>query len=411
MSARPQFHPRETNRMLRRLAVASVLFTAACAGQQKPDAAQGANKPTSTEERVRIGNQPAFDVASCFPRELSLPAANQGVLVGALLTTRPQVMECLVDPKNRGAAAKTVVTVKSTASETGVTHAISGENLPPPGQQCVQGVVDGIKWQPLAKGAKPEETTTTFEHDTASSAAVTFGLNEGSDYSGAIRLAQKGWCDCYANFKTAAPPVLTAKLTLTKGQQAPEVAFEPSGNTEGDQLAACLQQKMAAVPATINTDKLTYPHRFIHFHSGATEAATNMPPPLRFYHLEVVRNQRAADAAIAFGARTNAAETYDAVVAKYNKTKDYKLLTELTSKCQALVEAAQGWVKALEAQQAVDQATVTLVSELKATDEGWAPVETASQTALSNTQKDLQAAQARADADQKACPKVSYKGK
>ncbi len=397
--------------MLRRLAVASVVLTAACAGQQSKPDAQGGGQPTSTEERVRIGNQPAFDVASCFPRELSLPQANQGVLVGALLTTRPEVMECLVDPKNRGPAAKTVVTVKSTATDAGVTHAVSGENLTPTGEQCVQAAVDKVKPQPLAKGAKPEESTTTFEHDTASSATVTFGLNEGSDYSGALRLAQKGWCDCYANFKTAAPPVLTAKLTLTKGQAAPEVAFEPSGSTEGDQLAACLQPKIAAVPAAINTDKLTYPHRFIHFHSGATEAATNMPPELRFFHLEVVRNQRAADAAIAFGARSNAADAYDAVVAKYTKTKDYKLLNELTSKCQALVEAAQGWVKALEAQQAVDQTTVSLVTELKAKDEGWAQVETASQTALANTQKDLTAAQQRADADQKACPKVSYKGK
>ncbi|HZI16843.1 MAG TPA: hypothetical protein VE153_41130, partial [Myxococcus sp.] len=127
--------------MLRRLAVASVLFTAACAGQQKPDAAQGANKPTSTEERVRIGNQPAFDVASCFPRELSLPAANQGVLVGALLTTRPQVMECLVDPRSRAGGETTKVTVTASVTDQAGAHTVTGENLTPEGQQCVQAAV------------------------------------------------------------------------------------------------------------------------------------------------------------------------------------------------------------------------------------------------------------------------------
>lgn len=414
MSAPSQFHPMENNRMLRRLVVASVVFTAACAGQQKPaESADTAAKPQTTEERVRIGNQPAFDVATCFPRELTLPASNQGVLVGAMLTTRPEVLECLVSPQNRGPAEKTVATVKTTVTDAGGTHAITGENLTPTGTQCIQAVVDKlVQPKPLAKGAPPLESTATFEHDTTASATVKFGVNDGSDFSGAVRLAQQGWCDCYATYKAQTPPVLTSHMTLTKGQPVAEVTFDASGSTEGDQLAACLKTKIVAVPAKLSTDKLSYPHRFVHFNSGATEAASALPPQLRFFQLEVVRNQRAADAAIAFGARAAAAESFEAVVAKYQKTKDYKLFDELAGKCNALVEAAQGWVKALEAQQAVDQASVALVQELKTTDaEGWTPVETASQTALTNTQKDLTAAQARADADQKACPKKSYKGK
>ncbi|GEN08174.1 hypothetical protein SAMN05443572_106401 [Myxococcus fulvus] len=415
MSAPSQSYPRENNRMLRRLVVASVVFTAACAGQQKPaeDAAANGNggKPVSTEERVRIGNQPAFDVASCFPRELDLPPSNQGVLVGAMLTTRPEVLECLVSPSNRGPAEKTVVTVKTTVTDTSATHAISGDNLTPTGQQCVQGVVDKlVKPKLLAKGAAAVESTATFEHDTGSSASVKFGVNDGSDFSGAVRLAQQEWCDCYAGYKGATPPVLTSHVTLVKGQPTAEVTFDASGSTEGDQLAACLKTKVLAVPAKVSTDKLTYPHRFVHFNSNATEATSSLPPQLRFFQLEVVRNQRAADAAIAFGARAAAAEAFEAVVAKYQKTKDYKLFDELSGKCNNLVEAAQGWVKALEAQQVVDQASVALVQELKTTDaEGWTPVETASQTALTNTQKDLSTAQARVEADQKACPKKSYK--
>ncbi|MCP3165587.1 hypothetical protein [Myxococcus qinghaiensis] len=397
--------------MLRRLVVASVVFTAACAGQQKPaENADTAAKPQTTEERVRIGNQPAFDVATCFPRELTLPPSNQAVVVGAMLTTRPEVMECLVAPTSRGAAEKTVVTVKTTVTDASATHAVTGENLTPEGQQCIQAVVDKlVKPQPLAKGAQPLESTSTFEHDTTSSSSVKFGINEGSDYSGAIRLAQPGWCDCYANAKDSTPPVLTARVTLVKGQPLSEVVFEPSGSTEGDQLAACLKTKLAAVPAKATSDKLTYPHRFVHFNSGGSEASSTLPPNLRFFQLELIRNQRAADAAIAVGDRVNTALSYDGVVKKYNATKNTGLVQEMTSKCKAYVEAAQGVVKALEAQQSVDQASLTLVQELKATDaEGWAPVETASKAALDATKEDLTKASSEAQSAPGLCPKVSY---
>src|SRR4051812_15473449 len=121
--------------MLRRIAIASVIFTAACAGQQKP---AGSAAPTTVQEKMRITNQPVFDVAYCHPRDLALPQPpNQGILVGALVSTRSQVMECLVDPKNRGPAASTKVTVKTHVTDAEATHTIVGENLTPDGQKCI----------------------------------------------------------------------------------------------------------------------------------------------------------------------------------------------------------------------------------------------------------------------------------
>ncbi|HVG57590.1 MAG TPA: hypothetical protein VNA24_03490 [Hyalangium sp.] len=392
--------------MLRRLAIASVLVTAACAGQQKTgdDAAAAA----TVQERMRITNQPYFDVALCHPKQLTLPQPpNQGILVGALVSTRPQVMECLVNPKHRGPAASTKVTVKTSVTDQAATHTITGENLTPEGQQCIQAVVNkAVQLQPLAQGTAPVEAETQFIHELNNSPSITFGINDGSDFSGEVRLAQEQWCDCYAGFADKAPPVLTAKITLKKASPTPaDVTFEPSGSTEGDQLAACLKQKILALPAKVKSDELSFPHRFVHFHAQVSEPAANLPPELRFYQLEQVRSQRAADAAIAFGTRANAAETYDAIVSKYQKSKDWKLVPELKEKCAALVKAADTWVTALEAQLAVDQATVTLVSELKAKDEGWATVETASQGSLTNTQKDLETAKQRRQADEGACPK------
>lgn len=393
--------------MLRRLALASTLFTAACAGQQKMGDVASAAAAT-VQERMRITNQPVFDVALCHPSQRELPQPpNQGILVGALVSARPQVMECLVDPKHRGPAQTTKVTVKTSVTDQAATHTITGENLTPEGQQCIQAQVDkAVQFQPLAQGAAPVEAETQFIHELNNSPAITFGINEGSDFSGQVRLAQPQWCECYAGYTTQAPPVLTAKITLKKASPTPaDITFEPSGSTEGDQLAACLKEKIAALPAQVKSDEVSFPHRFTHFHALATEPAANLQPEMRFYQLELVRGQRAADAAIAFGARANAAEAYDAIVAQYQKKKDWKLVPELKAKCAALVKAADTWVSALESQQAVDQATVTLVTELKAKDEGWANVEAASQTTLANTQKDLETAKQRRQQDEAACPK------
>ncbi|MFL5349624.1 MAG: hypothetical protein ACJ8AT_32920 [Hyalangium sp.] len=391
--------------MLRRLAIASVIFTAACAGPQKP---AGPAAPTTVQEKMRITNQPPFDLASCQPRQLTLPPPpNNGLLVGALLSTRPQVMECLVDPKNRGPAQTTKVMLKTSVTDQAATNTITGENLTPEGQKCIQTLVDkAIQLQPLEKGAKPVEAQAEIIHELNNSPSVTFGVNEGSDFSGTIRLAQEQWCECYAPFTTQAPPVLTAKIKLKKGAATPaDVTFEPSGSTEGDQLAACLKSKITALPAKVSVDELNFPHRFIHFHSGANEALASLPPELRFYQLEGIRSQRTADTAVAFGQRASAAETYDALVAKYQKTKDWHLVNDLKEKCAALVQSADNWIKAIETQQAAEQQTVTLVGELKAKDEGWAAVETASQTALANTQKDLDTAKQRRQQDEAACPK------
>lgn len=397
--------------MLRRLAIASVLFTAACAGQQKPAAAAGPAAPK--EEKMRITNQPPFDVGLCQPRQLTLTQpANQAAIIGALVAVRPQMLECLVDPKNRGTASATKVVVKTTVDTTGTKNAVSGENLTPTGTQCIQAVVDKVVTFPaLPAGAAPVEGQAEVNHEVGNNASVTFGVNEGSDFSGAVRLAQPTWCECYAGFQGTVPPMLVAKVDLKKGQATPvDVTFEPSGSTEGDALAACLKPKLAALPVKLTVDELKFNHRFIHFNSQSTDPMGNLPPELAFYQLELVRGQRSADAAIAFGQRSNAAETYDAIVAKYQKTKDWKLVDELKAKCAALVKAADAWVGALDAQQTVDQRTLEVVQKLKATDETWGPVETATQTAITKDAEDLKTAQARRQADEAACPK-ERKGK
>ena len=392
--------------MMRRIAIASLLASAAagCASTQQAQT-QGS---TTKEERMRISNQPPFDVSVCQTQLPALPQpANQGGLVGGLLFARPQVMECLVDPKSRGDAETTRVVVKTTVNDQGGTHAISGENLTPEGTACVQKAVDTlVPLTALAKGAQPVESESVFVHERGNSASVKFGANPGSDYSGAVRLAQPQWCDCYAGFTTVAPPTVRANITLKKtATTAADITFDPVGTPEGEQLTACLKGKLAAVPAKLDVDELKFPYRFVHFNSRATEPAADLQPELRFFQLDLVRNQRSADAAIAFGHRANAAEVYDAIVAQYQKTKDWKLVDELKSKCKVLVDASQAWVNAIDAQLKVDQTTLGLAQELKAKDASWADLEPKAQEVINNTQQDLDNAKKRLEADQGACPK------
>jgi len=289
---------------------------------------------------------------------------------------------------------------------------VTGENLTPEGQKCVEGVVNALApLQPLTpKGAKPVEAQTEFIHETSNSPAVKFGVNEGSDFSGTIRLAQPAWCDCYAGYASKAPPLLTATIKLTKASAAPaDVTFEPSGSTEGDQLAACLKQKIMALPAKLGVDELSFPYRFTHFNALATEPAANLPGELRFYQLDLVRGQRAAATAIAFGARAHVAEGYEAIASEYMKDpkKNSALIPKLREQCSKLVKGSEGWIAALEAQQSVDQQTVALTQELKAKDPAWAEVETGSQGSLAATQQDLRTARQRLTEDADLCAKLN----
>lgn len=393
--------------MMRRIVFTSLLASAA-AGCATTQSADGSSAPKTKEERMRISNQSPFDVSVCQMKPPALPQpSTQGGLVGGVLFARPQIMECLADPKTRGPADTTRIVVKTSVNEQGGTHAVSGENLTPEGIACVQKTVDAqVPLTALTKGSEPLESESVFEHEAGNSPSVKFGLNAGSDYSGTVRLAQPQWCECYAPFANQAPPTLMSKITLKKGAAtAADITFEPVGTPEGEALAACLKGKMAAVPAKLDVDELKFPYRFIHFNSRATEPAADLQPEMRFFQLDLVRNQRSAEVAIAHGYRANAAEAYDEAVARYQKTKDWKLVDELKSKCKVLVETSQAKVKSIEAQLEVDKSTLGLAQELKAKDASWADLEPRAQEVIKNTEQELTAAQERYTNDQAACPK------
>jgi hypothetical protein len=394
---------------LRHAAVASLAFTAACAPMQKQGDASSAQ---AAQDTVRVSNQHPFDMAVCQPAQpLQLPQpVNPDILLGAISLARPQIMECLVAPTSRGEAKSTRVVVKATVTPEGGKYDISGENLSSEGQACVRKAVETLV--PLAASPAGSALVTAegeFTHDQSRSVSVTLGSDVGSDYSGAVRLGQPQWCDCYAAYTTQVPPTLMAHVQLAKGQTTPaEVTFDPVTTPEGTALATCLQQKMMALPVKAPPDTMRFSRRFIHFNSKATEPSTDPLPEQRLIQNELVRQQRSAAATMAFGARDSASETYDAAVLKYQKTKDRKQLPELSAKCNQVVEADARWVSAAEAQLKADQLSLTIAEELKAKDAAsWSASAASVQEAVKSSQEELSRAQSRHKADQEACPKTN----
>ncbi|KFE72163.1 hypothetical protein DB31_0424 [Hyalangium minutum] len=390
--------------MLRRAVVASLALTASCAPVQKKDGA------AAVQDTVRVSNQHPFDTAVCQsaqPVQLPQPV-NPDILLGALSALRPQVMECLVPPTSRGEAKSTRVVVKARVSDQGGQYTVSGENLSPEGQACVQKAVEArVPLTVSPKGAAAVTAEAEFSHEQGRSLAVTLGGDAGSDYSGAVRLGQPQWCDCYASFTTQVPPTLMAHVQVAQGQTTPTVTFDPVTTPEGTALATCLQQKMAALPVKAPTEEMRFSRRFIHFNSLATEPSTDPLTEQRFLQNELVRQQRAADSTLWFGARDSASEAYDAAVMKFQKSKDKKLMPELIAKCDQVVEADAKWAAAVEAQHKADQQSLVIAQELKVKDAAaWTAAEASVQQAVTNSQEELSRAQKRVATDREACSKM-----
>ncbi len=391
----------------------------------------GGGQAAPTTEKLRIVNQSYFDLANCSPRtvEVGKPATKES-LIGFLVSARPQVMECLVDPKHRGAAKETHAIIQVTVSDASVDYDVSGPNLTPEGIACIKEVYTsrkGLNTQPKGVAAVTEKAE--IQHAVGVSPSVVFGTNEASDVVGKIRISQKAWCECYADWSDKPPQMLKAKLSLSKphppkpeekkdekaaaaAAAAPpppppvDVTFEPTNDPTADKVAACLKAKVLATPFEVKSEGLLVPYSFILVHSGVPEELASAPNDVKFIQLEQLRAQRAADAVIALGARQNAATSYDQLVQKYQKTKDYKLVRDLESGCSALGKANEAWIAALSGQLDMDKKTLTLISNLKASDAQWGEAEAKAQESVTLTEKDVAEAKKIKEQNVAICPKT-----
>lgn len=442
--------------------VAAALIALALGCTTVSSSPHGEKMVTKTEQ-VKVANISYFDLANCAPQVPQLPERpSEGVLVGLLVAARPQIMECLVKPEHRGPKEETHVVVDTQVGPSGTPeHKVSGDNLTPDGEACVRAVlakaVPEFKVKAAAppppppppakgKGKKgkgkqepapapveaeappadlpPPGTVTAhaeFVHDATKLPAVQMGLNVVSDAAGLIRLSIPTWCDCFEPWKAAPSKLLKSKLKLTKPQlkegeqELPPTSpptsatVEPTQDAVADQVGACIQQKLAQLPFKTTVNELEIPYQYAFVNSNMADQLPDAPSWVQFAHLDAVRGQRSAEAAIAVGARSSAENIYNTLVAKYQKDQSVPVAT-LKDRCKALLKADEDWAKAIQNQLAVDERMLALVASLKkAEGDQWVDAETAAQQQVEETKKTLEVAQKTRASDAGACPVERYK--
>jgi len=414
--------------MRRQFPLFTAAFVLACASQST----QGAH----AAERERVVNLVPFDLGNCFPTKLDLgKTANEYTLQAAFRAARPAIGECLADGKvqNPAVATRGKATIAMDPSGTKVT--VTADGLKASAITCIENAVRAqVAGVSLPAGAKPVTLEAPIEREPA--AMVRMGVNESSDVVGAIRLALPQWCSCFESLRTQTPPELTGQVVVVRpdvAQYADRFKLPDGGSASKDPVhatltasepsgtaaAACVNGQIAKLQFKTTPDQLTIPIQILLLNSSATQGlASNSPPLMQFAQLDVVREQRQAEAFAALARRQNVANVYDAHVDAYQaaaNSKDVKkrksagaMVKDLKSGCAELVKADDGYTKALEAESAVEQQAVTLAQSLKAKDATWADAEKASQAAVAETQKMIDAAKQLRAANEKACPKEKF---
>jgi hypothetical protein len=388
-----------------RLSPCAALVLAACATTAPSQKGETAAAPAV--DRQKIVNISHFDVGSCTVPAPALPnPLNMEGIVGALVLARPGVLECFVDPKHRGTEAEASAAVKATVGENGPMYEVTGTNLTPAGVSCIETALKRLPFVALEKGTPSVTGSADFRHG-ATSPAVKFGVNAASDVAGSIRLAAPAWCDCWASLGTTPPPSLraTVKLHATTAGAATDISFDPTTHADATALISCLTPKLAALRLVHDTNELTLSYPFLLVNSSAAQESAEAQPELQFIQLDLIRAQRAAEVAVKIGARTNALQTYDALVAKYKLKPDPKRVTELKDKCAAMVQSDDDWIAALKSQGEVDARSSTLAKSLKAKDARWTEAEAAAQAQVTASQNDVKKAEDVRAADVAVCPK------
>lgn len=377
-----------------------------CASQNE------AVRTDSVTQQQRIQNNSYFDLANCFPRTLDVPRpVTQESLIGFLVTARPELNECFVDPKHRGSEATTHAVINATVDQTGVKYDVTGENLTPEGTACVQKALQAKPGlEPLPEGLAPVTGKLDFTHTVGQSPSVVMGVNEASDVIGAVRLALPGWCPCFEPWSTSAPKPLQAKLNLASASPTPTaVNFEPAADEAGTKVQACLQEKLTALSVPVKSEQLILPVNFLLIHSGVADPLPEgARPELALLQFDALRAQNAANVALALGSRANAARTYDGIVQKYKANPKAVTVADLKNRCQDMLAADDALLAAQERQLENEQKTLAFLQSQAAGNPEWAEAATAAQGQVDAAKKDIEQTRQLRAQDADACPKVKY---
>ena len=386
---------------------AVVLALAACATTGSAPAAKPAGEEGHPDavhvDKLRIANLSTFDVAVCWPPVAALPVAGDGaVITGALLSARPRLLECLVDPLARGAAAESDQVVEVTVGDVGPSVRVQGDNLTAKGKACLEQVAQELPWKPLKPGSKPVTGRVTLHHG-KNSPAVRLGINEASDVAGQVRLSMRDWCDCFQLIASEPPPTVQVRLALKTGQGPVAVVEQGDGP-----VAQCLLPKLRAGKYASRSAELSVPLPLLLLNSQGAAEASDAQPELQFAQLDAIRSRGAARVALAVGTRNQAVLEYDALVAKYKAKAGSVAVKLLRDACAAMVAADDALVDADQKQADLESRTLALAQRLAQKDASWTQAAQAAQAQVDAATAELEKAKRTRAADAAVCPKERY---
>ncbi|MCI0572500.1 MAG: hypothetical protein L0Y66_17230 [Myxococcaceae bacterium] len=390
------------------------------------------------QTRERLINRSEFNVATCEAAPSEPIVSSDATVVGALVASRPFVLECLVDPKTRGAEKETTVVIDTTVTDAGAQHQVTGTNLTPEGTRCVEAALARtVKLPALEKGAEPVKGQAQVVHVANVSPTVTWGNNEASDIVGAIRLAQPTWCDCYAGFTQTAPHTVKAWVKALKGTTSiSEVVWTPVTETkppaqlleskkngtpgaaaappagptvspEEKRLTECLSGKLQQLQLTAApTQDRVLPYTFEFVNSRVAGAAPNATPELAFRHLDALRASEQAQSAMASGDWTASLSRFNDLAVRYNKRDKKVAYKQVKDQCATRVKASNAWLAQVDEQVDVEKRMVALAQEQAAKAEGWTEVAAKTSEELAKTEAARKEVLKLRDDDVAACKKL-----
>jgi len=365
----------------------------------------------------RVTNITYFDLAVCEPPvKMVTDVYSDEQLMAAVTMARPHVLECLVAPERRGPKEEThaVVTVVSSPAY-GVEATVGGENMTEAGQRCVlEAVQKTLSTLPqLPKGWPPVAAEVDFIHTKDTLPGVKKGVNDLSDEAGKIRMSLPSFCGCFEPWRGAPPREIEMMVNLrrppnTEGNaQAAPVNIHPHGvivptRLEGSdaQVAACLQQNISGM--TFRVPRLEYdvPFFFSFIDSRRDGEVAGLAPWLQHKQLEAVRTRRFAELAMAMGARSSAARSYDALVERWKQDKSVKV-DALTKSCQGLLHTDDAWAAAARRKLETEKASLAVATQVGK--------EAAISAKILESERVLASASETRKEDEQACPKTSWK--
>jgi hypothetical protein len=230
-------------------------------------------------------------------------------------------------------------------------------------------------------------------------------------------------CSCFEPWKGKDPVAFQLQATLahppdtsgTDGGTPPPATETPAAVTitapETDATAAtvgsCVKDQVSKMTFKTPGKEMQVPYNFQFINSASGAPLGSGEGWAKYQQIEEISRRKAAESAIAAGARSSAETLYNQLVTKFQKNQYSVTVKTLVDKCKDLLKADDAWQATLQKQLEVEQQKKDVVAALVKEDAAkWADADKASQKAVDAITGDVTKSKAVRATDEKACPVV-----